>query len=91
MQVHLPSRNQEVILRVGEKTWHTTLCNYGKKSAGISTGWKRFALENFLEEFDVLVFKLVSPKDDKAAVMDVNIFRVVDEIVPPHPVISQAQ
>ncbi|CAO2836981.1 unnamed protein product [Amaranthus hypochondriacus] len=69
---------QEVILRVGEKTWHTTFVCYGKKG-GLSAGWKTFALDNFLEEFDVLVFKPVS-RTDEVVMMDVAIFRVVSTI-----------
>ncbi|XP_057550196.1 B3 domain-containing protein REM16-like isoform X2 [Amaranthus tricolor] len=69
---------QEVILRVGEKTWHTTFLCYGKKG-GLSAGWKTFALDNFLEEFDVLVFKPVS-RSDEVVMMDVAIFRVVSTI-----------
>lgn len=65
----------------------TSLFYYGSRGGGLSTGWKKFALENFLEEFDVLVFKLVSKKDE-VAVLDVDIFRVVSNIVPPLPMIS---
>ncbi|XP_021718641.1 uncharacterized protein LOC110686353 [Chenopodium quinoa] len=82
MQQHLPCRNQEVILRVGKKIWHTSLITHGKKDASISTGWKKFALDNSLEESDVLVFNLVSQKDKASAVMDVDIFRVVEKITP---------
>ncbi|XP_021742735.1 uncharacterized protein LOC110708817 [Chenopodium quinoa] len=88
MQQHLPCRNQEVILRVGKKVWHTSLTTYSKKDASISTGWKKFALDNSLEESDVLVFKLVNQKDKASAVMDVNIFRVIEKTTPPLPVMS---
>ncbi|KMT13394.1 hypothetical protein BVRB_4g084290 isoform A [Beta vulgaris subsp. vulgaris] len=84
---YLPRRNQEIVLRVKDQTWVTSLFYYGSRGGGLSTGWKKFALENFLEEFDVLVFKLVSKKDE-VAVLDVDIFRVVSNIVPPLPMIS---
>ncbi|XP_021718676.1 uncharacterized protein LOC110686379 isoform X1 [Chenopodium quinoa] len=79
---------QEVILRVGENSWHASIVNYGCKNRGISTGWKKFALENFLEEFDVLVFQLGSQKDEAVVVIDVDIFRVIPSTVPPHPISS---
>ncbi|XP_021849698.1 B3 domain-containing protein Os03g0619600 isoform X1 [Spinacia oleracea] len=87
MQQHLPYRKQRVILRVGERKWHTSLFVYAK-GAGISAGWKKFALDNFLEEFDVLVFNVVSQEDEIIVVMDVDICRVVQKVVPPLPLIS---
>ena len=79
---------QEVILRVGENSWHASIVNYGCKNRGISTGWKKFALENFLEEFDVLVFQLGSQKDEALVVIDVDIFRVIPSTIPPLPISS---
>lgn len=87
MHKHLPHRHHEVVLRVGEKTWVAMFYYYNsQKGGGISgTGWKKFALDNFLEEFDVCHFKLASQKDDPDVVFDVDIFRVIPEIVAPSP------
>ncbi|XP_060200842.1 LOW QUALITY PROTEIN: B3 domain-containing protein REM16-like [Lycium barbarum] len=80
-RVHLPRRNLDVMLRIKEKTWQAKFQNtdYG---GGLTGGWRRFVLENFLEEFDVCVFNLTCGEDG-ATILDVNIFRVVEEVTPP--------
>lgn len=57
--------------------------NSKRSVGGLCPGWKKFALENSLEEFDVLLFKLDKQNDGAAIVFDVEIFRVVPEILPP--------
>ncbi|KAI4316760.1 hypothetical protein L6164_024708 [Bauhinia variegata] len=80
----LPPQNQDVILRTGNSEWiarYTFVQNRG--TGGLAGGWKHFALDNNLEEFDVCVFK-PSGKSEKynALIMDVSIFRVVHEVTP---------
>ncbi|KMT08665.1 hypothetical protein BVRB_6g139410 [Beta vulgaris subsp. vulgaris] len=82
------SRNtfQEVILRIQDKTWVVSFCatnNHGH--GGFEGGWKKFALDNFLEEFDVCLF-VPGGQENKSFVLDVNIFRVVNELTPLSPV-----
>ncbi|XP_019152838.1 PREDICTED: B3 domain-containing protein REM16-like [Ipomoea nil] len=76
---YLPTteKNFDLTLRVKENAW-TTRC-YHRKISG--SGYRKFVLENNLEEFDVCVFRLASRSDD--IVFDVSIFRVVEEVVPP--------
>ncbi|PSS31385.1 B3 domain-containing protein [Actinidia chinensis var. chinensis] len=77
---HLPRKSQEVILRMKEKTWHARF-NYKVYGGGLTGGWRNFAFENNLEEFDVCLFELAGGITD-AIVMDVSVFRVVDEVTP---------
>ncbi|XP_059635607.1 B3 domain-containing protein REM16-like [Cornus florida] len=75
---HLRPENQDVTLRVKENTWQTRF--YFRKYGGVlGSGWKDFAIENSLEEFDVCLFDLASEKNE-AVVLDVSIFRVVEDI-----------
>ncbi|KAH9615782.1 hypothetical protein KSS87_015158 [Heliosperma pusillum] len=89
MHKNLPGRHKEVVLRVGEKTWVTMFHYYGQRghSGGLATGWKNFAIQNNLEDSDVCVFKPATNKDDATLVLDVEIFRVVQEITPLTPLI----
>ncbi|GFS33162.1 hypothetical protein Acr_00g0026700 [Actinidia rufa] len=75
---HLPRKNQQVILRMKEKTWRANF-NYKAYGGGLTGGWRNFAFENNLEEFDVCLFELAGGATD-AIVMDVSIFRVIDEV-----------
>lgn len=66
-----------VILRVKENTWNTNFLYYkSKNSGGLSSGWKSFALDNNLQEFDVCLFE-PSGTMNYSFVLDVNIFRVL--------------
>jgi len=86
MHKHLLCHNQQVVLRIGEKTWSAFFYRNGKKGGGLTGyGWKKFVLDNNLEEFDVCLFELASQKRDPRMVMDVEIFRVIPEIVPSSP------
>ncbi|XP_058731657.1 uncharacterized protein LOC131603372 [Vicia villosa] len=79
---HLSSSSQNVILRMGKIEWlgkyryHKTRSN-----GGLTGGWKHFALENNLEEFDVCLFKPAGHMD-KTLILEMTIFRVVEEITP---------
>ncbi|GAB4855322.1 hypothetical protein Ancab_023941 [Ancistrocladus abbreviatus] len=88
MNKHLSKQNQAVTLQMGDKTWAARF-NYDhhRGGGGLSSGWKAFALENFLEEFDVCLFKLASQKDEPV-VLEVTIFRVVPEVMAPTPVVD---
>ncbi|XP_034895142.1 B3 domain-containing protein REM16 isoform X1 [Populus alba] len=66
-----------VILRVKENTWNTNFLYYkSKNSGGLSSGWKSFALDNNLQEFDVCLFEPCGTMNN-SFVLDVNIFRVL--------------
>ncbi|GAV79745.1 B3 domain-containing protein [Cephalotus follicularis] len=79
---HLSLENQEVFLRVREKTWHTRFYYIkSRKCGGLASGWKTFAVDNNLEEFDVCVFEPASPAS-YPLVLDVRIFRVLQEAAP---------
>lgn len=80
-RVHLPNRSQDVELRVGDRTWQAKY-QFKGYGGGLVGGWKNFVLENFLEEFDVCLFDLVSGTQG-AFILDVKIFRVVEEVIPP--------
>lgn len=71
----------QVILRIGTKTWTTRFFNGKGRTGGLSSGWKNFALDNCLEQFDVCVFK-PSGNDEQGIILDVSIFRVVPEVEP---------
>lgn len=80
--IHLPGKAHDVVLRVPDNT-HTWTTKYYKRGrgCGFSGGWKDFAIENFLEESDVCLFKIASETNIDSVVMDVTIFRVVKEVV----------
>ncbi|KAL3514573.1 hypothetical protein ACH5RR_027290 [Cinchona calisaya] len=79
-KAHLPNKSQDLTLQVKDKTWKVRFYkrDYG---GGLAGGWKRFVDENFLEEFDVCLFNLVTKTKD-AIIMDVSIFRVVEDVIP---------
>lgn len=82
MSKYLTLENQDVILRLNEKTWITRFqfCK-PRCSGGLSGGWKNFAVDNNLDEFDVCVFNPDTP-GTKPMVLNVSIFRVVNAVVP---------
>ncbi|KAJ6404831.1 hypothetical protein OIU84_012911 [Salix udensis] len=71
--------NQDVILRFKDRAWHTRFFYHKSRdnNGGLSAGWKKFALDNKLHEFDVCVFE---PLDlvNCPIILNVNIFRVVE-------------
>lgn len=79
---YLMGESQDVILRCNEKTWNTRYLFWKPRSSGgLSGGWKNFAVDNNLDEYDVCVF---SPErlEIKPIVLNVTIFRVVNEVAP---------
>lgn len=82
---HLNDKSQEIMLCVGERKWFVTFAHrvYGGLLTG---GWKKFATDNFLEEFDVCLFDIITGTDYAGVVLDVNIFRVVEDVIPPSQV-----
>ncbi|XP_021722127.1 B3 domain-containing protein REM16-like [Chenopodium quinoa] len=70
--------DQEVILRVKEKTWTCTF-SLSSNNVGLLSGWKYFVPDNKLEEDDVCVFVPVG-EQNKTLVLDVIIFRARPEI-----------
>ncbi|GLT97908.1 hypothetical protein SLE2022_154500 [Rubroshorea leprosula] len=78
---HLLSSSQFVILQVKEKMWRVIIDVHGYYWS-ISQGWKDFAVSNCLEEFDVCVFNAAGRHEDGTLILDVTIFRVVQEAIP---------
>ncbi|CAJ1972637.1 unnamed protein product [Sphenostylis stenocarpa] len=79
---HIPPMSQDVILRMGKGEWIARYSYHNiRHTGGLTGGWKHFALDNNLEEFDVCVFKPAGQMND-TLVIDMTIFRVVQEIVP---------
>ncbi|GAB2277662.1 hypothetical protein Dimus_012367 [Dionaea muscipula] len=77
--------HSRVVLRMGKQSWATRYYSSNGRTGGLRTGWKKFALENCLEESDVCLFKPLG-RDREGIVMDVSIFRVVPEATPLTPV-----
>ncbi|KAI5598265.1 hypothetical protein BDE02_02G119800 [Populus trichocarpa] len=68
---------KDVILRMKENTRNTKfLYCKSKNSGGLSSGWRNFALDNKLQEFDVCLFEPSSAVNN-SIVFDVSIFRVL--------------
>ncbi|KAF5739422.1 transcriptional factor B3 family protein [Tripterygium wilfordii] len=83
---HLSLEHQDVILRIKDNIWHTKFSYIKARGfGGLDRGWKNFAIDNNLEEFDVCVFERGSDMND-CTLFDVNIFRVVQEVRPLVPV-----
>lgn len=83
LATHLPIKgNQDVILRFKDQAWHTRFFYHkSRNNGGLTAGWKKFALDNNLHEFDVCVFE---PLDlvNYPIILNVSIFRVVEEASP---------
>ncbi|XP_021726586.1 B3 domain-containing protein REM16-like [Chenopodium quinoa] len=80
---HMVHGSQDVKLQVGDRSWivgyrltksHNTVVHY------FNPNWKRFVLDNNLEEHDSCVFELI--QKGCLSVFNVYIFRAIDEIVP---------
>ncbi|MED6194698.1 hypothetical protein PIB30_030887 [Stylosanthes scabra] len=79
---HIPPRTQDIILRVVHSEWLAKYSYHNpRNTGGLSGGWKRFTLDNNLEEYDVCVFRPGGLMNN-TLILDVNIFRVVEEIKP---------
>ncbi|KAG9152713.1 hypothetical protein Leryth_023465 [Lithospermum erythrorhizon] len=80
---YLPNKHVIMKLQLGGKIWPV---KFNKRYTGgvIIGGWKMFSMDNSLEEGDVCLFNIISNKSDPI-VMEVKIFRVVEEVVPPTP------
>ncbi|XP_058725214.1 B3 domain-containing protein REM16-like [Vicia villosa] len=79
---HLSPSSQDVILRMGTGEWVGKYCFHNiRNNGGLSGGWKHFALENNLEEFDVCLFKPAGYMQN-TLILEMTIFRVVEEITP---------
>ncbi|XP_074265555.1 B3 domain-containing protein REM16-like [Silene latifolia] len=72
---HLKYKKQTINLRVNDKSWKTRIVFSSKGRGGLGCGWKQFAMDNCLEELDVLVFKLAN-QNDEPVTLDVAIFRI---------------
>ncbi|KAL2459174.1 B3 domain-containing protein REM16 [Forsythia ovata] len=90
-RVHLRPKSQDVVLRLKENAWKARYHHKkGGYSGGLIGGWKKFVLDNFLEEFDVCLFHLAGGIND-GIIFDVSIFRVVEEVIPPSRVSREPQ
>ncbi|KAM3710511.1 hypothetical protein ACJW31_01G035100 [Castanea mollissima] len=79
---HLSLENQEIYLRYKNDTWRARYNhNQARGYGGITSGWKHFVIDNNLEELDVCLFKAAGQMDG-STILDVSIFRVVQEISP---------
>ncbi|KAL2318634.1 hypothetical protein Fmac_032510 [Flemingia macrophylla] len=79
---YISPTSQDVILRMGKGEWITRYSYHSiRQNGGLSGGWKHFVLDNNLEEFDACVFKPAG-KMNNILVIEMTIFRVVEEIVP---------
>ncbi|BAT82712.1 hypothetical protein LR48_Vigan01g331500 [Vigna angularis] len=79
---HIPPMSQDVILRMDKGEWVARYSYHNiRHTGGLTGGWKHFVLDNNLEEYDVCVFKPAGQMNDNL-VLDMSIFRVVEEIVP---------
>lgn len=75
----LPDEKVQLIL-VGPSGKKWSVCYLGNRSnPGLSGGWKRFSLDNNLEEGDVCIFELDNMEN---YTLRVHIFRVVENWVP---------
>ncbi|XP_071923713.1 B3 domain-containing protein REM16-like isoform X1 [Coffea arabica] len=79
---YMPNRSQDLTLQVKDKTWKVRFYKRDYRTGGLAGGWKRFVHENFLEEFDVCLFNLVTGAATDDIVMDVSIFKVVEGVIP---------
>ncbi|KAK4390617.1 B3 domain-containing protein REM16 [Sesamum angolense] len=86
-RLHLPKKSLDIELRVKDNVWKAKY-HYKGYGGGLTGGWKNFVLENFLEEFDVCLFDIVSGTED-TIIFDVKIFRVVEEVIPPSQVAKE--
>ena len=81
---HLSPENQDIFLRFNNDKWRTRYNHYPTRCYGaITGGWQHFAIDNNLEEFDVCLVEPAADQMDDSVVLDVSIFRVVQEIAPP--------
>ncbi|CAL5326299.1 unnamed protein product [Camellia sinensis] len=82
---HISSKSQEIQLRVPprEKKW-TAQVRYRPAGIVVHKGWSKFSVDNNLEEHDVCIFELSQggKGNNMPVVLDVFIYRVVDELVP---------
>lgn len=85
LKKHLPQKSRNLILRCNEREWSVTFTRKYHNNGGLTVGWRKFVLDNCLEESDVCLFKPAS-KNGEAMVFNVSIFRVVEDgVVPPIP------
>lgn len=79
---HFSSGSQLAVLQVKEKMWRVKVHRFGSSDHRTFTdGWKEFSLDNCLEEYDVCVFNPAGKHEGGSLILDVSIFRVVQEAV----------
>ncbi|KAI9091359.1 hypothetical protein K1719_028170 [Acacia pycnantha] len=76
MTEHFPPQSEDVILCVGEIEWLAKFVfEPSRCTGGLTGGWKQFAMDNTLREFDVCVFTQAN-LGKKPLTLDVKIFKV---------------
>ncbi|CAN1323700.1 B3 domain-containing protein REM16 [Linum perenne] len=68
-----------VSLKMNGKTWNTRFVyQQARKSGGLSAGWRSFAVDNNLQEFDVCVFNPEAPFHTSMS-LNVNVVRAIED------------
>ncbi|CAL1408684.1 unnamed protein product [Linum trigynum] len=82
MKKHMDERErQDMILTLGEKEWPVKFkLRVNKNAGGLTNGWKKFARDNNLQQYDVCVFDLGGERrgpdpESSIMVLKVQIFR----------------
>lgn len=81
---HLFNESQEIQLRVpsGPKTWDVQLNLRKHQQYTLTKGWAKLVLDNYLEVHDYCILELAKKgTETKKALLDVYIFRAVEEVV----------
>lgn len=82
MSKFMTLEQQDVLVRYNGNMWRTKFTYYPNRGyGGLSAGWRSFAFENNLDEFDVCVFDCADPTS-KPIILDVKIFPVLQAVVP---------
>lgn len=82
MSKYMTLEPQDVIVRCNGNLWRTRFTYYPNRGyGGLSTGWRSFAFENDLEEFDVCIFECTDPSK-RPMTLDVKIFPVSQAAIP---------
>ncbi|KAJ8546120.1 hypothetical protein K7X08_018703 [Anisodus acutangulus] len=85
-QKYMRKKSETITLRIpsSRRTWTATI-SCRMEGLVIQSGWEVFVMDNELEELDICVFELAQggKHNLKPVVLDVNIYRVENEIIEP--------
>ncbi|XVF29301.1 hypothetical protein REPUB_Repub15cG0109200 [Reevesia pubescens] len=85
MAKHVTPETKTLILRAKGKEYYIGFYYDKTNKTGQLTHWKHFALKNNMKVFNVCVFTPAGRSEDGTLILDVKIFPVVKEEVPPTP------